>query len=241
MRKLTVLTLVSILTVSCLEQWGKGIKGNGNIVSVEQNVGDYDSVAVLGFFDIYLADGEEGQLTLQGEENLLEHIITVVENGKLTIKTEEGINLKPSNWKDGIRLTVPIESIEAVSLSGSGGIIGEKMIKASDFKIAISGSGDINLDFETDTMTAAVSGSGDMNLSGRTKDFETTITGSGNIEAYNLEADNVQATTSGSGDIKVTAREMLKARVSGSGDIGYRGNPKKVDTKTLGSGNILKG
>ncbi|MGI9550030.1 MAG: DUF2807 domain-containing protein, partial [Aurantibacter sp.] len=29
--------------------------------------------------------------------------------------------------------------------------------------------------------------------------------------------------------------------VSGSGDINYRGNPEKVDTKTSGSGDISKG
>ena len=42
----------------------------------------------------------------------------------------------------------------------------------------------------------------------------------------------------GSADIKVTATEMIKARVSGSGDIRYKGNPKKIDTKTSGSGDI---
>ena len=240
MRKLAVLISVAVLTVSCLEQWGKGIKGNGNIVSVERSVGDYESISVLGFYDINLVDGEEGQLTLQGDENLLEHIITVVENGKLTIKTEEGINLRPSGWKDAMRLTVPIESIEAVSLSGSGSIVGKKILKASDFKSAISGSGNIDLDLETESMTAAVSGSGDMKLSGRTKTFGAGITGSGNIKAYNLVADNVEAATSGSGDIEVTAKEILIARVSGSGNIGYRGNPKKIDAKTPGSGNISK-
>ncbi len=86
-----------------------------------------------------------------------------------------------------------------------------------------------------------MSGSGDMNLSGKTIDFEATISGSGDIKAYDLIADNVEATVSGSADIKVTANKMLKARVSGSGDISYRGNPEKVDTKTSGSGDISRG
>jgi len=36
-----------------------------------------------------------------------------------------------------------------------------------------------------------VSGSGDMNLRGISKEFEAAISGSGDIEAYNVEADNV--------------------------------------------------
>ena len=64
------------------------------------------------------------------------------------------------------------------------------------------------------------------------------MSGSGDIRAYDLQADFVDAQVSGSADIRVTANEMLKARVSGSGDISYKGNPKKIDTKSSGSGDI---
>jgi hypothetical protein len=36
----------------------------------------------------------------------------------------------------------------------------------------------------------------------------------------------------------VFCTENLKARVAGSGDINYKGNPKTKDTKTAGSGDI---
>lgn len=241
MKKFVTLSLVLLLTASCSAQWGKGIKGNGKKVTIDRNIGEYDALAVSGWFDVDLVDGKEGNLTLEGEENLLEYIITEVDNGKLVIKVEKGVNLKPSSWNDGIRITVPVESINAVSMSGSGDIVGKKTIKASNFKTAMSGSGDITLAIETESITAAMSGSGDMNLSGSTRDFEATISGSGDIKAYDLEAENVEATVSGSADIKVTANESIKARVSGSGDISYRGNPGKVDTKTSGSGDISKG
>ncbi|HZJ19916.1 MAG TPA: head GIN domain-containing protein [Pricia sp.] len=241
MKKTAILSLVVVFTISCSAQWGKGIKGNGNTVSIDRSVGEYDGIAVSGWFDVDLVDGKEGELTLEGEDNLLEYIITEVENGKLVIKTEKGVNLKPSSWKDGIRITVPVQNIDALSLSGSADIVGKTTLKASDFKTAMSGSGDITIDLETESLSASMSGSGDMNLSGKTKNFDATISGSGDIKAYDLIADNVEATVSGSADIKVTANKMLKARVSGSGDISYRGDPKKVDTKTSGSGDISRG
>ncbi len=241
MKKTAILSLVVVFTISCSAQWGKGIKGNGNTVSIDRSVGVYDGIAVSGWFDVDLVDGKEGELTLEGEDNLLEYIITEVENGKLVIKTEKGVNLKPSSWKDGIRITVPVQNIDALSLSGSADIVGKTTLKASDFKTAMSGSGDITLDLETESLSASMSGSGDMNLSGKTKNFDATISGSGDIKAYDLIADNVEATVSGSADIKVTTNKMLKARVSGSGDISYRGDPKKVDTKTSGSGDISRG
>ncbi|MBT2161682.1 head GIN domain-containing protein [Zobellia barbeyronii] len=237
MKNWIVLGLV-LVSASCPAQWGKGIKGNGNIVSIERSVGDYESIAISGSFDIDLVSGSEGALIVKGEENLLEYIVTEVENGKLVIRVEKGVYLKPSIHKGGIHVQVPVESIDALSLSGSGDIVGHTTLKTADFKTSMSGSGDITLDVDTEALTASMSGSGDMNLSGNTRDFKATISGSGDIKAYDLNADNVEATVSGSADIKVTANEKLKARVSGSGDIHYRGNPKKVDTKTSGSGDI---
>lgn len=241
MKKLSLLLCIGIISLSCSAQWGKTVKGNGNNVTIERNTGDYDGVSVSGWFDVDLVDGSEGIVTLEGEENLLEYIITEVKNGKLVIKTEKGVNLKTSNWKSGIRITVPVESINSVSMSGSGDIVGKTKIKSGDFSTAMSGSGDITLDIETNSLTASMSGSGDITLSGTTTDFEATISGSGDINAFDLEADYVNATVSGSADIQVTANKSIKARVSGSGDISYRGNPEKIDTKTSGSGDISKG
>jgi len=241
MRKLSVLVCASLISLSCSAQWGKTIKGNGNNVTIERSTGDYNGVAVSGWFDVDLVSGNEGEITLKGEENLLEYIITEVKDGKLVIKTKKGVNLKTSNWKSGIHITVPVESISSVSMSGSGDIVGKTKIKAGKFTTAMSGSGDITLDIDTDTISASMSGSGDISLSGQTTNFDATISGSGDIEAYDLEADNVDATISGSADIQVTANKSLKARVSGSGDISYRGNPEKINTKTSGSGDISRG
>ncbi|WP_446051057.1 head GIN domain-containing protein [Zobellia laminariae] len=231
---------LALVSASCSAQWGKGIRGNGNTVSIERSVGDYESIAISGSFDIDLVSGSEGALIVKGEENLLEYIVTEVENGKLVIRVKKGVNLKPSIHKGGIHVQIPVESIDALSLSGSGDIVGHTTLKTADFKTSMSGSGDITLDVDTETLSASMSGSGDMNLSGNTRDFKATISGSGDIKAFDLNADNVEATVSGSADIKVTANEKLKARVSGSGDINYRGNPKKVDTKTSGSGDISR-
>lgn len=237
MKKVITLSLV-LFTIAASAQWGKRVKGNGKTVTIERSVGEYDAIAVSGWFDVNLVAGNEGELTLKGEENLLEYIKTEVKDGKLVIKTEKGVNLKPSNWNSGIYVTVPVESIDMVALSGSGDIVGETTIKSNDFKTAMSGSGDITLSVEANSIDASMSGSGDINLSGTVQDFEATISGSGDIKAYDLKAANVYAQVSGSADIKVTATEMIKARVSGSGDISYKGNPKKIDTKTSGSGDI---
>ncbi|MGW9685904.1 head GIN domain-containing protein [Flagellimonas sp. 2504JD1-5] len=241
MKKLITLGLALSMVTITSAQWGKRVKGNGDVVTIDRSVGDYDEVALAGWFDVELVSGQEGELTLKGESNLLEYIKTEVKNGKLVIKVEKGVNLRPSNWNGGIHITVPVERINAVTLSGSGDIVGKTTLKSDEFSARMSGSGDITLSVQAESVSAALSGSGDIRLNGKANDFSVQVSGSGDVSAYELEAENVSAQVSGSADVRVTANQSINAQVSGSGDIHYRGNPEKIKSKASGSGDISKG
>jgi hypothetical protein len=242
MKKLVLLGASLLIAFSASAQWGKRIKGNGNMVTEERNLESYDAVSVAGWFDVELVSGKEGSLTLSGEENLLEHIETKVKNGRLTVKTESGYNLQPSSWKGkGILITIPVEDINSLVLSGSGDVEGKTKLASDNLEVVMSGSGDMDLEIESNQAEVTLSGSGDIVLKGSSDKLTITVSGSGDVKAYELSAREVDARVSGSADIRVTATEYIKARVSGSGDIHYRGNPEKIDSKTSGSGDITKG
>ena len=237
----TLFTLGLVLcSIIATAQWnGKKIKGNGKVVTIERSVGEYESIASAGWFDVILVDGKEGTITLKGEENLLEYIKTEVKNGKLTIKKEKGVNLSSSFWKSGsIEVTIPIEEVNAVSLAGSGDVISRTTLKSDTFKASLAGSGDVNLSVEAKDFVASLSGSGDMEFNGSANNFKVSVAGSGDVDAFDLNADYVEASVAGSADLNVTAKQGIKARVSGSGDITYKGNPTKIDSKASGSGDI---
>ncbi len=60
----------------------------------------------------------------------------------------------------------------------------------------------------------------------------------GDIDAYDLSSNDADIRISGSGEIKISVKENLIARISGSGNIYYKGDPKKQDIKVSGSGNV---
>ena len=180
MKKAIILGLAMVFSFTANAQWGKKVKGNGKVVTIDRTTSDYDVIALAGFFDVDLVDGSEGKITMTGEENILEHIKTEVKNGKLIVKTEKGMNLNPSRGK-GVRITIPVESINGVSLSGSGDITGKKTIKSDDFKASISGSGDINLSLEADDLSVSISGSGDIKYRGNPEKTNNKTSGSGSI------------------------------------------------------------
>ncbi|RKS42722.1 putative autotransporter adhesin-like protein [Gillisia mitskevichiae] len=242
MKKVIILLfLILIGTTNMNAQWwgSKKINGNGNMVSDTRSTPRYDEIALIGSMDVQIISGTEGKLKVDAESNLQEYILTEVKDGKLKISVEKDVSLNPSRNMT-IRVTVPVETISSLSVTGSGDVSNNGILKANELKIGVTGSGDINLNVEAKQLWGSITGSGDIKLNGKAKDFSCKVTGSGDFMAYNLNAINVEAAVSGSGDIQVYASESLKARVSGSGDIGYKGNPEKQDFKTSGSGDISK-
>ena len=238
--KKTILLAALMLSAVSNAQWSSGkITGNGKIVSKKMSTSDYDKVDVSGFLDVDLVPGKEGNIDINGEENLLEFVTVEVVQHTLKIYIDKGKNIRPSKGKT-IRITVPYESLDGVSLTGSGDVNSKGTIKTNIFEAKLTGSGDVKLDVEAKSTTAAMTGSGDLTLQGKTQNFECRITGSGDLNASELVSNDVNAALSGSGDCKVNCSGNLVARVSGSGDVTYKGDPKKKDTKVSGSGSIQK-
>lgn len=238
MKKTTVFIIALLCSLTIHAQWGKKkIKGNNNVTTETRTTSDYNSIGVAGFFDVDLVAGEEGRITLKGESNLLEHIITEVKDGSLKIKVEKGVYLKPSMGKK-IHVTVTVQDIKGLALAGSGDIVSKVPLKASTFKASLAGSGNMTLDVDADEIKMSIAGSGDISMDGRAKHVKASIAGSGDINASDLKASDVAVSISGSGDVEIHAEDKIKARISGSGNVTYTGNPSKEDSKVSGSGRI---
>ncbi|MCR4029216.1 MULTISPECIES: head GIN domain-containing protein [Flavobacterium] len=236
---------IFILAFSALLMTGNAnaqskINGNGKVTTETRTTGDYDGIKIAGFFDVDLVSGKEGKITIKGEENLLAAIKVEVDGNDLKIYVEKGTQIRTSSGNK-IEVTIPFEKISELSLAGSGSIHSKDSIKNDTFTINLAGSGNFNLPVDANNLALNVSGSGKINLKGTANNFSTKLSGSGNIDATDLKSKIVEAHVSGSGNSKVTCNESITARVAGSGNIKYFGNPEKKDAKVAGSGTITKG
>lgn len=115
------------------------------------------------------------------------------------------------------------------SVAGSGDMELEKVV-CGDLKISIAGSGDMDLEqIDANDAEILISGSGTTEISGNARNAKYSIAGSGEIYAANFKCVEVNAEVTGSGEIECQAIDYLKAQVSGSGEIGYKGEPKSKD------------
>lgn len=239
-KKIILTTLILTLTVSVNAQdwWrsSKKIKGNGNVVTVNRMTSDYGRVSVSGSFNVILVKGKEGKITIEGEENIIPYIETEVSGNTLQIKYQKNINTRTTKR---LTVTVTYKDIDKINLGGSGNITNKGIIKSRDLTVALGGSGNIILTIDADEMHARIGGSGNIKLLGNSNKLDCTIAGSGSIKAYDLSANTLHASIAGSGSIRATVKTKIKAKVVGSGSIYYKGQPKSIDSKSVGSGDVI--
>ena len=220
--------LAALLTISF------GIKATTQDNDVRE-VGKFTEIALRISADIVLVQGESHAVKIEASEKDIAVIETKVSGGVLTIKTDK--------WNHNfskVTIYVTMQKVEWLKVSGSGDITAKSAINATDLELAVSGSGNINLQKLTvGDLECRISGSGDIELGGKGKNgtCEIHISGSGDFSGYDIEFSDVEVRISGSGEAEVNASKQLQARVSGSGDVYYKGNAR-VDAKVSGSGKI---
>jgi lipopolysaccharide export system protein LptA len=124
-------------------------------------------------------------------------------------------------------------------VSGSGDLIVRGNL--ASFEGNVSGSGKIELQASVSgTAAFDISGSGKILASGKSNTVETEISGSGKVLAADLETRSCRVRISGSGSVEINVTDELDAKISGSGDVRYRGNPARVNAHSSGSGSVKK-
>jgi hypothetical protein len=183
-KKITFGLFVLFISTTVNAQWwgnGKRIKGNGNIVTVKRTTSDYDGIGVGGRVDVKLVKGKEGNITIEGEENIIPYIETEVKGNTLEIKYKKNTNISTTRK---LTVTVTYSELDKVSLGGSGNITNEGVLKSDDLKVSLGGSGNITLALDVDEVKSSIGGSGNIKLNGKSNQLNCSIAGSGSIKAY---------------------------------------------------------
>lgn len=230
-RSWSILSLLLILVIAL--SGCNVVRGSGDIITETREVSGFDRVDLSGTGDVIITQGEAESLTIETDDNVMEHITSEVRGGTLYLGTEDFMNVLPSR----LVFTLGVEELTAADVSGSGSIKAES-IEANSLDLGVSGSGSVEIDsLAADELKVSISGSGDVDLAGEVPEQEIDISGSGRYRAGDLLSENATVSVSGSGDVTIWATDSLDADVSGSGTIDYYGNPT-VNTSTSGSGEV---
>ena len=232
-KQFSIYALLLFGATSCFEDFT--IHGNGIAATQGRPVSGFDKVKSSGEFDVHITNGNEFEVVINAEENLIPYIETSVSENTLLIDIP-GLHSVRNRLPMTVNVTLP--TLEGIKQSGSGNITTD-YFTSDKVELFISGSGSISTLIDANIVDATISGSGWIKIAGDANQSNLTISGSGNIDGYNLLVNSCNANISGSGNMQIKAIKSIYAKISGSGNIYYTGNPG-IDVNISGSGKVIR-
>ncbi len=209
------------------------VEGSGQVIRKQRLIPEFSFIEVQDSYDVFINQGKERMVEIEIDDNLMEKVETKVRRDKLIISTDGCI--KKTTRKN---IYITVVNFEGINITGACEVTGKGKLKGEDVELEISGSGDMKLDIEAQNLETDISGSGSLVLSGNCDNHDIEISGSGRLKAFKLISNEVEVEVTGSGNCELFANYKIKAEITGSGDLLYKGNPEKVDTDVTGSGSI---
>ena len=211
MSKTIILSIIiSISLISC--KIG-GIKGNGNEITENRDLGSFEKIDVSGNFDVIVESSNNQDVDVISETNLIDHIKTVVKKNTLFIYSQE--NLRPTKE---MLISIKLPKLVGINCSGANTVTA-KDIQSKDFNIDLSGAGSVKID-------------------GKSINTYIDLSGAADLIAKDFISENVNVDISGAANAQVYAVNSIKADISGAGNVELFGEPSNVSTDISGVGSL---
>lgn len=215
-KALSIGTFAIISLASCSKY---KIKGEGSVISETRYLSAISSVNLNGSEDLEIIPSSENKIIVTGYQNLVPEFETNVSGSTLNLEFDDKFfNVRNNN----IKLTLYTTNMSRLDINGSGNATIKDSLKSDNLYISVNGSGNVYA------------------YANYMENITVSVNGSGNINARQATGQNVNARISGSGNIEISVLEKLDAKISGSGEINYWGNPSVVNADISGSGKIRK-
>ncbi|GAB3641509.1 GIN domain-containing protein [Spirosoma arcticum] len=123
----------------------------------------FEGIKTDGLVQAYLQQGEKENVRLAVKGIALQDVVTQVENGLLTVKTQGNHN------GEDIKVYVTYRQLKSIAVGGASKVVGKSVIKGKTLDIATHGAGDAFLSVDVDALRISMEGAGNLTIAGQAK------------------------------------------------------------------------
>lgn len=234
--KITFALIAVVLLSSCNFNINIGEDGNGNVVTEDRHINeDFNQVRGSSGLDVYLTQGNENQVQVEADDNLLQFIETYVEDGKLIVSTSDNIGRATAK-----KVHITFKSLNVVEASSGADVIGNSVIKSESLALKSSSGAELELEVVAKDLMAKTSSGSEMKLSGKAASLIADASSGSELNAKGVLVLNCNAEASSGAEITVNVSQKLEVNASSGGEVNYYGNPAAVNKNKSRSGSVQK-
>jgi hypothetical protein len=215
MQKLVLAVLFSTMAIGA----GASTPDGKSEATEARNLPPFSSITLNGVSTVRIHRGPQA-IRITMEPNLLDRYETKVRGGRLVMGFKWGIaNLWALRGLKRCEVDISVPELDHIEVNGAGTLIVDE--------------------FAYRKLGLEVNGSGSVELKGSASELRVSCTGACKISARNLAANAGWVSMTGSGRVELRVIESLDVSLTGSGELGYWGDPK-VSQKLSGAGSLRR-
>ncbi|WP_010661866.1 head GIN domain-containing protein [Marinilabilia salmonicolor] len=200
--------------------------------------GAFDEVSVSSGVDLFLKQGDDYEIIVEGDEDAIDNLVTELKGNRLNVYLKT--NFFSWFWNGEVNVYVTMPEVTKLSSSGGADLKSVGELSADRIEINCSGGADAEVSVRAVSVILHSSGGADLSIEGQTEVLHAESSGGADINAKELQAKKVFASASGGADIEVYVTDEIEASASGGADVDYYGSGKEVKISESGGGDVRK-
>jgi len=203
-----------------------------------RELGAFNHISMRGVGKIFIKQGKEQKVEIEGDDVTINRISTNVTDGKLVIdvgrdwieKVSAGFDFLSSH---DIRFHITVKELAELEIAGAAEVEA-KDIKTKDFTLKMIGASSVKVfNLNADSLKTEIPGAGKIVIDGKVDDQSVTLAGAGNFSGHKLKSKTAKVTLSGVGSAQLWVTGELDVTIAGVGSVEYYGNPLIKQSVTM--------
>jgi hypothetical protein len=208
-------TVVFVVVLLPLPVWATGcLQGNGLPGKQSRTLADFERIVVQGAFTVQVRIGAETSCLVRGDNNLLDEVATLVDDGELLIAPRTALGLKQP-------LVVEVQTPILTAIHAEGAHVVEvDGVMSSALELVFNGAcrgivrGEVSL-------------------------LDAEMYGVSTLEAQDLICCDASITANGTTVTQLQVKKSLSVHASGIAEILYRGEPELTEVVLTGRAAVV--
>ena len=199
-----------------------------------QNLGDFTELKVFNGLAVEIERANEAKIEISGEKT--DDVAIKNVNGKLKLSLKFPESFNPDKVKIKIFYNQDLLVLDA---NEGGAIFSDEAIDQINLTIKTQEGAYIHAPVDVKYLTIKAVTGASIKVRGKAVNQEVEVTTGGVYEAYDLITEYADVVSASGGNAEVNVSNLLDAKVRFGGNIYYKGNPEKVNSKKIIGGRIV--
>ena len=191
---------------------------------------------IAGGFDITFTESENVFVQFKSETEITsDKILTTVKGDELFVSVNDKV--KP-NKLGKISLIIGYKKLKSLEVKDFISLNVKNKLDLDELELKFGGETQSTLDLKVNTLTVEMKDKASLKVTGECKNFEVTGKDDSFLTAPDFICENIEISVKGKGSFIVNPVKSLEASLNGTGEIVYKGQPKKLEIDAKGGGVI---